>query len=133
MAPAGQIIGEVGKSLRQRFPELLGKLNLGTSAETEMVQRAMSQAELEETMKTGLIRGGRGGLHYVSDAVNSDMKRARIRLALPQTPEVRVTLEVPKGRFGKSAEVSASNGMPGGGTERVASGNVPAKVVRIDR
>ena len=68
----------------------------GTSlaAGTEVVQRGMSRAELGATESTGLLRGGRGGTHYVSDAVNSDALRARQRLALPQAPEVRATLEV---------------------------------------
>lgn len=63
------------------------------------VQRAMSRAELEATQATGLLRGGRDGTHYVSDAVNSTATRAQQRLALPTRPEVRVTLEVPSGPF----------------------------------
>jgi len=66
---------------------------------TEIVQRAMSLAEAEATQATGLVRGGREGTHYVSDAVNSSAQRARQRLALPQTPKVRATMEVPTGRF----------------------------------
>ncbi|WP_368501966.1 hypothetical protein [Photobacterium sp. 1_MG-2023] len=57
----------------------------------------MSRAELKATQETGLLRGGRDGTHYVTDSANSDALRARQRSALPQTPEVRVTLEVPNG------------------------------------
>jgi hypothetical protein len=39
--------------------------------ETEIVQRAMSRAELDATLETGLVRGGREGTHYANDAVNS--------------------------------------------------------------
>lgn len=55
----------------------------------------MSKAELKATQETGLLRGGREGAHYVTDSANSNAVRARHRSALPQTPEVKVTLEVP--------------------------------------
>jgi RHS repeat-associated protein len=99
---------------------------------TEIVQRAMSRAELAATETSGLLRGGRGGTHYVSDAVNSSAGRAQQRLALPQTPEVRVTLEVPAGRFSKPTRVAPANNMPGGGMERTAVGDVPVKIQRVD-
>lgn len=99
---------------------------------TEAVQRVMSRAELEATQQTGLVRGGRDGTHYATDAANSDALRARERLALPQTPEVRVTLKVPEGAFSSPSRVQPGFGMPGGGMERTATGKVPAKVVRVD-
>jgi len=99
---------------------------------TEVVQRAMSRAELAATESSGLLRGGRSGTHYVSDAVNSTAGRAQQRLALPQTPEVRVTLEVPAGRFSPPSRVQPNFNMPGGGMERTASGNVPVRVLRVD-
>jgi len=40
--------------------------------EAAVVQRWMSKAELEATQKTGLLRGGREGTHYVTDAANAD-------------------------------------------------------------
>jgi RHS repeat-associated protein len=99
---------------------------------TEVVQRAMSRAELEATQRTGLLRGGREGTHYVSDAVNADAKRARQRLSLPQTPEVRVTMEVPKGSCSAPTKVRPDFNMPGGGTERTATGKVPVKITKVD-
>jgi hypothetical protein len=56
--------------------------------ETEIVQRAMSRAELDATIDTGLVRGGRDGTHYASDAVNASGKRApTARLAAdPRSP-----------------------------------------------
>ena len=97
----------------------------------EVVERAMSRAELEATRSTGLVRGGRDGTHFVSDAVNNGGKRARQRLALPQTPEVKVQLEVPKGSFGPPSKVKPANGMPGGGMERTGKGKIPAKVLGV--
>jgi hypothetical protein len=107
------------------------------SAATEVVQRAMSRAELDATLKTGLLRGGRAGTHYVSDAVNSSAGRAQQRLALPQQPEIRATIEVRKGTFSAPSTVAPyrlPNGtiLHGGGTERTAVGEVPARILRVD-
>lgn len=91
----------------------------------------MSRGELEATQNTGLVRGGRSGPSFVSDAVNNGAIRARQRMALPQTPELKVTLEVPKGTFGEPSMVQPKYGMPGGGMERVATGNIPCRVVKV--
>jgi RHS repeat-associated protein len=101
---------------------------------TETVQRAMSHAELAATRDTGLLRGGKGGIHYVTDAVNSSATRAQSRLALPVRPEVRVTMEVPAGRFSaptrvQPLEVAPGKILPGGGMERTATGPVPVRVL----
>lgn len=87
----------------------------------------MSRAELDYLRANGTIRFGKPGTeldpHFVSDAVNSDLTRARLRLALPQAKDVRVTLEVETGVFSPSRTVrplDLGNGriLPGGGTER---------------
>jgi len=98
---------------------------------TEIVERWMSKAELEATQETGLLRGGRGGIHYVTDSANSTAQRARQRLALPQTPEVRAILEVPKGVFSKPSRVGPLNNMLGGGLERTAVGNISVSIIGI--
>lgn len=132
----------LGKGVRA-----LGRLNrvLGRGAKigrgiptpragTEIVQRAMSRGELRAIQGSGVLsRRGRAGSHYVSDAVNSGALRARQRLALPGTPEVRVTLEVPSGIFGPPSRVGPNFGMPGGGMERSAAGSldIPAKVLDV--
>lgn len=72
------------------------------------------------------------GTHYVSDAVNSSANRDRQRLVLPKNPDVRVTMEVPKGTLSSPTRVQPSGGLPGGGTERTATGNVPVRVLRVD-
>jgi RHS repeat-associated protein len=106
---------------------------IGRSAKkgVEVVQRAMSKAELAATEATHLIRGGREGTHFVSDAVNSGAHRARQRLSLPQTPDVLVTMEVPSGVFSKPARVAARHGMPGGGMERMATGQIPVRILGV--
>ena len=106
----------------------------------ETVQRAMSRAELENIQSTGLLsRGGRPGTHFVTPAVNSNANRARQRLALPNQPEVRVTLEVPSRTFSSPTQVRPfrlDNGetLPGGGLEMIAPGNIdiPVRIIRVD-
>ena len=88
----------------------------------------MSKAELKATQETGLVHGGHDGVHYVTDATNSSAKRARQRTALNSTPEVRVTMEVPKSAFGSASKVQPKYGMSGGGTERNATGNISATI-----
>lgn len=98
---------------------------------TEIVHRAMSRAELEATRKTGLVRGGRSGPHYVTDSANSNALRARQRLALPQTPELIVGLRVPGGVFGPPTRVGPNFGMPGGGLERRGVGRIPCQIAEV--
>jgi len=102
-----------------------------TVAKTEVIQRAMSKAELKATQSTGLLRGGRDGTHFASDAVNSTAKGAQKRLALPNKPEVRATMEVPKGTFSKPNKVQPAFNQPGGGMERTATGKVKVKVTKV--
>lgn len=105
----------------------------GTSAgKSETVQRWMSRAELEATRKSGLLRGGRKGTHYVTDSANRSAIRARQRLALDRTPDVRVTLEVPAERLSVPTKVKPLNNMPGGGFERTATGDVPVSISKVD-
>ena len=103
----------------------------GMSEGTEVVERAMSESELKATQDTGLLRGGRDGTHYASDAVNNDAGRAQQRLALPQKPEVKATMEVPKGKFSDPSRVQPANNMPGGGLERTAEGKIPVKIKKV--
>lgn len=102
--------------------------------QTEVVERTMSRAELEATQKTGLLRGGREtGDHFVTNNANKDALRARQRLALPQTPEVRVKIEVPKDAFPDATKVRPNYKMPGGGVERNVSGKekIPVNIIEI--
>jgi len=103
----------------------------GRKASTETVQRWMSKSELKATQETGLLRGGRDGTHYVTNSSNSNALRARQRSALPQTPEVKVTLEVQKGLFSQPSRVEPAFNMLGNGMERAATGKIPVTVKRI--
>ena len=140
---AGATSCEVAKSCAAVAGPLRGVLGSSASVRrstrpgTEIVQRAMSRAELEATINTGLLRGGRPGTHYVSDAVNTTGNRARARLALPTRPEVRATMEVPDGTFSSPSTVAPyrlpdGTVLRGGGTERTAAGDVPVRVIKVD-
>ena len=113
------------------IPGVTGMGPASRAAGKEVVQRAMSKAELEATRASGLLRGGREGTHYVSDAVNSDPLRARQRLSLNHTPEIRVTMEVPAGTFFPPSPVAPKYNMPGGGLERTATGQVPVTILDV--
>jgi RHS repeat-associated protein len=113
-----------------------------TRGATEVVERAMLRAELEATRRTGLLRGGKTGTHYVSNVVNHSAKRARQRLALPGMPEVRVRLEVPAGVFTNPSKIAPLDlfdrttgaylgTLPGGGMERMATGNIPVRILGV--
>jgi len=104
----------------------------GDAQGSEVVQRWMSKDELRATQETGLLRGGRQGTHYVTDAASKDPLRARQRLALDRIPEVRVKMEVPGGKFSSPTKVPTKYKMPGGGTERTATGNVPVRIIEVD-
>jgi len=127
-----KVIKKGAQVIGTRGQKKLTTSNAGQGS-TETVQRWMSDAELRATIDTGLVRGGRDGTHFVTDSANSNAKRARQRSALPQTPEVKVTLEVPAGKFSKPTKVEPAFNMPGGGTERTATGKISAKVKRIKR
>jgi RHS repeat-associated protein len=120
-----------GKGLLKYSDDAIELIGASKNTGTETVQRWMSKAELKATEKTGLLRGGRDGTHYVTDSANSNALRARQRSALQQTPEVKVTLEVPKGKFSPPSKVEPAFNMPGGGMERTATGNIPVKIIKV--
>jgi len=116
---AGEIIQGVGTVVRSAG----GKI---------VVERVMSRAELEATERTGLLRGGREGTHYVTDSVGTDSALgAQDRLALPNTPEVKVTLELDRSAVSGASRVQPAFGQAGGGMERTATGNVSVKILSV--
>ena len=88
----------------------------------QTARRCKSPNRTQHSHKKWTIRGGPG---------NSNSLRARQRLALPQTPEVRVTLEVPSGAFSPPKLVDPLYDMPGGGLERMGTGEIACRVVAV--
>lgn len=107
-----------------------GAAVLAAGRDVEIVQRVMSLGELDATRKTGLVRGGRSGVHYVSESISEDAEIAKSTLALDQLPQVRVTMEVPRGRFGSPTTVYGQ-GQTGGAFERRATGKIRAKIIDV--
>ena len=133
----GEVIGEVIWGVSEAVAGSKGagmlsksKTVANAASKVEVVERAMSKAELVATKSTGLLRGGRDGTHYVSNAVNNTARKAQKRLALPVKPEVKVRMEVPSGRFSNPSKVDPAFGQAGGGMERTATGNVPVKILK---
>jgi len=129
-------VGVVGGPLISKAGRGVLKLALGEG--TEVVERAMSKAELQATRDTGLVRGGREEEHFVTNSVSKSATKAQQRLALRTRPEVGVQLEVPKGIFSaarrvKPLEHPRGGKLPGGGLERTATGKIPARVIRVRR
>jgi hypothetical protein len=134
-ALGGSILWKIGGAVMARIG---GRAETGVG--TEIVERAMTKAELKATRDTRLVRGGREGEHFVTNSVSKSATKAQQRLSLPKKPEVGVQMEVPKGVFSSPTRVKPVNvprsGMtdarlPGGGLERSATGKVPAKVVKV--
>ena len=132
MRGLGTGVLSAGIKLERGASAIAAVLGIRWAAKKGAVQRWMSKAELEATGNTGLLRGGRDGKHYVTDAANRSARRARQRLALKDTPEVRVTMEVPGDTFTPPARVQPKDYMPGGGMERSAVGKVPVTTLRVD-
>src|SRR5690625_2722523 len=44
---------------------------------------------------------------------------------------LKITLEVPKGKFSQPSRVEPAFNMPGGGVERTATGNIPVAIKRV--
>jgi RHS repeat-associated protein len=132
-----QRIGNLGPRLLNGSDNRFGGGISATKSGTEAVQRAMSRDELQFLRGNGVLRFGRSDRTFVGDAVNTNANRARQRLALPRKPEVRVTVEVPAGRFSSPTTVKPldlGNGkiLPGGGFERSTTGVVPARIIQVD-
>lgn len=121
-----------------------------------IVERWGGLSENFTTRTTGLLRGGQDNIrrygrnpnHHVTPRANSDPKRATQRLSLEKTPQFRMRLEIENnGTFSKPSKVEQAtyknkpgNGTapgqsthyttPGGGTERIGQGDVPARILK---
>lgn len=97
----------------------------------EKVNRYMSRAEADATIESGLARGGRDGITFVTNDFYSTASSAQKALALPNAPEVMLILGVPSSAFSLPSTVRPDYGQPGGGTERTGTGQIPVKVLGI--
>jgi hypothetical protein len=101
-------------------------------ADWATVQRAGASGEAEATASTGLLRGGRAGTQYVTDAAPGSAAAARSSLSLGSTPKVRMTLQVHADNLTAPRIVGPRYGQPGGGTERIADPGTLARLFGVD-
>ena len=72
----------------------LGVLAWEGEAPSTVAYRYMSRAEFDDMVKSGLLRGGRGGTHYATDARFGSASEANDALQLPVLPELGVKLKI---------------------------------------
>jgi RHS repeat-associated protein len=109
----------------------------GTAASEsgQVFQRVVSNAELKATQETGLLRGGRAGENFFSDAVSVDAKRAQQRLGLDgplrdQRIEFRITNDATVS--GPRTAPGGRGGTPGGGREFSTNEPTKIEILRVD-
>ena len=96
--------------------------------------RYMSRAEAEAIRGTGLLRGGRPGRKYWTDASYQRVDEAKSLLALEYYPEVRLAFRITNNPalLREGTPVEPDNQEPGGGTEWMALDPVEVEVIAVD-
>jgi hypothetical protein len=95
----------------------------------------MSKAELETTQATGLLRGGREGENFFTNAASIDAKRAQQRLGLDGPlrdvrVEFRIVGDVPVS--GPRIAKPGKSGTAGGGSEFSTNEKTSVQIIRVD-
>ena len=75
-------------------------------------------------IRLGSAKGSRVGAVLLSPWTPIG-RRVVARTIFMVSKEVRVTMEVPKGRFSAPERIPSDYKMPGGGMQRTATGNIP--------
>ena len=110
-------------------------IDAAKGASGQVFQRVVSNAELKATQDTGLLRGGRSGENFFTDAASLDAKRAQQRLGLDgplrdQRIEFRITNDAAVS--GPRTAPGGRGGTPGGGREFSTQGQTQVEILRID-
>ncbi|MCW5957365.1 MAG: RHS repeat protein [Pyrinomonadaceae bacterium] len=100
----------------------------------QVFQRVVSNAELSATKSTSLLRGGRAGENFFTNAASLDAKRAQIRLGLDgplrdQRITFRILDETPI--FGPTRAKAGSTGTPGMGIEFFTNTQTKIEILRV--
>ena len=96
--------------------------------------RYVSRAEAEAVRDTELLRGGRAGETFWTDARYEDADEAKSLLSLADRPEARLTFTI----MGEptlmldGTVVDPADGEPGGGTEGMTYDRVRVEVIGVD-
>jgi hypothetical protein len=94
----------------------------------------MTDGELNAVKETGMLRGGREGTTYLTDAKFISANTAKSRLALPTAPEYRMEFRItnsPKVQGGNT--VKSAYGEIGGGREYFTDDIVNIKIINYQK
>jgi len=108
--------------------------NTGTT-NNQTYCRYCSEAEVESTRSTGLLRGGRAGPNYFTTDDNySTVREAQQMLALPYPPDVKVIFTIQNSpRIIGPSVVLPKYGQPGGGIEYFSDDPVNVVIQYIEK
>ena len=129
---AGGLVGLVKSSAAK----IAGACLSGSGGGAQVFERVMSNAELEATLKTGLLRGGRQGENFFTNNASLDAKRAQQRLGLDgPLRDVRVRFEIQNDIriHGPQPVKAGNNGTSGGGVEFYTTEPTVIKIIRTDQ
>jgi hypothetical protein len=94
----------------------------------------MSFAELDATIATRLLRGGRSGDNYFTNNAALDAKRAHQRLGLDgPLRDVRMTFEIQNdvAIYGPRPAAPGRTGTPAGGIEFFTTDTTAIKIIKV--
>jgi RHS repeat-associated protein len=97
-------------------------------------QRVVSTAELDATQNSGLLRGGREGQNFFTNAASLDAKRAQIRLGLDgPLRDSRITFQIMDDVriFGPQPAKAGLTGTNGGGLEFYTSRSTRIQILSV--
>ena len=100
----------------------------------QIFERVSSDAELQATQETGLLRGGRSGTNFFTDSASLDAKRAQQRLGLDgslRDARIRFTIEDDVNIVGPAAAAPGTLGTAGGGREFYTTARTQIRILKI--
>jgi len=95
IAPTGQLVGEAGRALRNRFPQFFEKIGLG---KTPKAYRYVGPEEARKIEQTGFIPNTKAdnvtqkAIYYTDEYFGTGWS-AKISLELEKTPEYRIEFD----------------------------------------
>jgi hypothetical protein len=96
----------------------------------------MSVSELEATMASNLLRGGRAGENFFTNAASLNAKRDQIRLGLDgPLRDYKMTFKIVDDTpvFGPTTAKAGRTGTPGGGSEFFTNTQTKIEILRVER
>ncbi|MHB1093028.1 FG-GAP-like repeat-containing protein [Thiobacillus sp.] len=101
----------------------------------QVFERVLSNAELRATQETGLLRGGRSGENFFTDAASLDAKRAQQRLGLDgplRDQRIQFQIKNDVTVSGPRTAPGGRSGTSGGGREFSTNEPTQIEILRID-